>query len=1061
MMTDETPAGGSSVADAAGVSAGQRLGEYDLIEPIARGGMGVVWRARQRRLDRIVALKVITGGWLSDPELVARFQAEATAAARLDHPGIVPIYEVGEHDGHHFYAMKLIEGGSLASARRPPASGAARLVAQVARAVHYAHQHGILHRDLKPGNILLDPEGRPLLTDFGLAKLLEADSSITRTQAVLGTPSYMAPEQAGGSSGSLTTAVDVYGLGAVLYDLLTGRPPFVADSAVKTLREVLEAEPVRPSAANPAVDRDLETVCLKCLEKDPARRYGSAEAVAEDLDRWLALEPVLARPSTAWQRTAKWIRRHRSRAVIIAILTVAFLVVTTLTFVMNVRLSAARTDLARQAEIQRRDLVRLNVATGNRLATSGDGFAALLSFAEAARLDEASADRLDLHRFRFAATLAHLPQMLHVLSHTGLVACARFSRDGTRLLTASRDRTVRVWDLRTGSALSPPMAHPGPVVWAGFGPGERLVFTRTAAGEVRAWSSETGTPVLGPFPGLGPGIVRDGVPTEITFSPDRREFVVLDRNHVILREAQEGGEVADPIQCPARPNQALFSPDGSRLAILLERGPLLIWDRASGDMKSFPTGGLGWRNGAWSPDGRWIALSSASFVVRIFDVDSRQLLPVVLRHEDTPLGIQWTARADRLLTWSYDGTARMFEMETGRPLFPPLRHSGPVFAAALSPDEQRVVTAGWDGFVRLWNASTGEGLREGVRHRVHTRDVAWSPDGRDLATAGSDGMARLWRVGDSDRARWRWQHDSPVQTVEFSPDGRRVAVLGLNAAARVWSLDPAGPPAVLDHPSRALAVAWLDPQRVITSCADDRFRTWDVSRQEVVGTVPIQGAVRDRLRERFSPDGRWFVPLLPGRPSGVWGCADGRMHYRLGTDPAHAIAFSLNARWLAVLSPGVVVVYEVESGRPRGVAFPRDLGSEAVGVAVDDLGTRVAVSTADFSVFLLTFPEGRRVTGPLYRAAPVRSMKFTPDGRILAVVSQDQTLTLWDTATGEALGVPLLHGGWVLDVSIRRDGLAFATAGNDHVARVWEVPRSTATVSELLETASRLNGGLP
>src|SRR4029077_12650296 len=274
------------------------LGDYELLEEVGRGGQGVVFRARQKSLNRIVALKVIgLGQWATKAHL-KRFRLEAEAAASLDHPCIVPIYEVGERDGQCYFSMKFVEGGQLdevVSSTPTSIRQAAELVAKVARTVHYAHEHGILHRDIKPGNILLDAKGEPHLTDFGLARLVEAESTGTGTLEVLGTPSYMAPEQAAGETTKLSKATDVYGLGAVLYQLLTGHPPFAGGTTYETIKLLLETEPRQPRPWNPKVDRDLSTICLKCLEKDPQRRYSSALALAEDLERWLKHEPIQAR----------------------------------------------------------------------------------------------------------------------------------------------------------------------------------------------------------------------------------------------------------------------------------------------------------------------------------------------------------------------------------------------------------------------------------------------------------------------------------------------------------------------------------------------------------------------------------------------------------------------------------------------------------------------------------------------------------------------------------------------------------------------------------------------
>src|SRR5262245_39525736 len=313
--------------------------------------MGVVYRARQVSLNRPVALKMILAGQLATPALVQRFHTEAEAAARLDHPHIVPIYEIGEHDGQHYFSMKLIEGGTLAQrmsndecqmtsedklrAQTKPFDirHSAFVISQVARAVHYAHQRGILHRDLKPTNILIDAQGEPHVTDFGLAKLVEDDSSLTKSIAILGTPSYMAPEQASGHSKGLTTAADIYSLGAILYELLAGQPLFVADNPLEVMRKVMEEDPIPPSVinrqrraeaasftsqmANPRsqIDRDLETICLKCLNKDPQLRYGSAQILAEDLDRWRNGEPIQARPVSPAGKLWRWCRRKPTSAV--------------------------------------------------------------------------------------------------------------------------------------------------------------------------------------------------------------------------------------------------------------------------------------------------------------------------------------------------------------------------------------------------------------------------------------------------------------------------------------------------------------------------------------------------------------------------------------------------------------------------------------------------------------------------------------------------------------------------------------------------------------------------
>lgn len=325
-LAQQEPEFGNDGSASARNLATRKIGNYDLLREIGRGGMGVVYEARQRSLNRTVALKLILAGEFASEAAVARFREEAELIASLSHPNIVPVFEIGEHQGFHFYSMKLIAGPSLAERIAVNASAAqstlresAALIAKIARAVHFAHQRGIIHRDLSPENVLLEDGGEPCVTDFGMARLLDRDRSLTQTRVILGRPDYMAPEQTDSNGQHLTTACDIFSLGAILYELITGRPPFAAASPLSTLERVRNAEPVAPSRLNRSVDRDLETISLKCLSKDPGARYESAASLADDLERWMRGEPILARPVNALEASWKWIRRHPTKSALLGV----------------------------------------------------------------------------------------------------------------------------------------------------------------------------------------------------------------------------------------------------------------------------------------------------------------------------------------------------------------------------------------------------------------------------------------------------------------------------------------------------------------------------------------------------------------------------------------------------------------------------------------------------------------------------------------------------------------------------------------------------------------------
>ncbi|MFO0865714.1 MAG: serine/threonine-protein kinase [Gemmataceae bacterium] len=491
------------------------IGPYRILGFLGTGGMGVVYEGEDAKLKRHVALKVMkafgsgprTGPAKKTSSEWDRFLAEAESLARLQHPNVVQIFEVGEADGMPYFTLELMTGGNLRDqCKGTPleCDAAARMTETLARAVGYLHAHGVVHRDLKPANVLLASDGTPKITDFGLAKILEDQQGQTQTGDILGTPSYMSPEQAAGLVASVGPVSDIYALGAILYELLTGTAPFRGATPVETVRLVLDVEPAPPSRLRPGLPRDLETICLKCLEKDPRRRYANAESLADDLGRFQRREPIMARPVGATERAWKWARRKPAWASLIALAVIATAVVVGGGWAVNLRLSSLLHQVEVKANDHRLGLVRMHTDSGNRKAEGGDGFGALTSHAESLRFSKSNDGTADLQRRRMAMLLRNSPRLAQLWTFAGPIRHVAFHSDGKRLAIACGDGAARIFDIESGKALVPEMRHEGYVSHVAFSKDGKRLLTASYDHSARVWDAESGTTLVDPLRTGGP-----------------------------------------------------------------------------------------------------------------------------------------------------------------------------------------------------------------------------------------------------------------------------------------------------------------------------------------------------------------------------------------------------------------------------------------------------------------------------------------------------------------------------------------------------------------------------
>ncbi len=1024
-----------------------RVPGYELLSVIGSGGMGIVYKARHRTLQRTVALKTLQGAILADPEFRQRFYAEAEAVARLQHPNIIQVFEVGtvepqlgEPFACPFIALEFVDGGSLADRANAPQSPryAAEMVTKLARAVHAAHGLGVIHRDLKPANVLLTRDGEPKVADFGVAKQLDngrddGNRFLTRAGTALGTPEYMAPEQVAGDEPRPT--LDIYALGVILYELLTARVPFQAATPEETMYLVRYQEAVSPRRLQPGLPRDLETICLKCLQKTPGMRYESAAAVADDLERWRNGQTIRARPVGAPERVVRLARRNP----VVAALSIAVVLVALAGLsgvVWKWQEAQAHADAAELSATVERATARAERWERYRANLVAASSALQLNNVGAARrsLDGAPEEyrNWEWRHFRHQVDTAH-----DVLRWPGaVVGRANVTPDGAFVMAFGDDRTIRIWDvagrkevctITDATKLTRVVLSGDARTLAGIAPDNTCVVRDVPTGRVRVLSS----------PGkhfVGASINRDG--TRLATLADDGTFRVYDTGTgaALLTEDRPTPDVKG----------LDLSADGRRAALVVDR-EVHLWDVTAGRETTVLRGhqqGIQWSGFDPEGDRAFTVEHYPSNTIRLWDVATGSCLAELRGHTNAIQSPTFSPDHQRIATGGLDKTARLWDANGA--LVAVLKgHTGWVQGITFSPDGKRVVTASQDHTLRLWDAANGASLAVLRGHTEEVHAVGYTADGSQIVSAARDGTVRVWDAAMVERNGILRDHTSFVYGVAFHPDGRRVASAGWDGTVRLWDATTGQQTRVLDCGPKTIvsAVAFHPAGHLLASIGrDDKLRLWDVDTGEQVQQWPVPtGGWRD-TRLAFNRQGGL---LATGGVDGTVRLWDVNRRTEVAVlrghkDAVRDVAFSPDGRWLASAgdtSEHVIRIWDVAGQKEIQLLEGHTFGVYALAFNGD--GKLLASGSLDGTVRLWDTTTWREIA-VLKHGTNVYGVAFTPDGTRLASACADNTIRLWDVDTHQEVVELRGHEDYVHALAFSPDGTRLVSASGDRTVRVWD-----------------------